>query len=93
MRTMSRSRYHALSWSFMRIRGRSGGVKRARRAGKALAAAAPTATDIPAARARSGAPGREGRDFQGGPEGLLARALRSVIAIIRTRVLPRDTDI
>jgi hypothetical protein len=34
MRTMSRSRYHTLSWSFMRIRGhvRSGG-KRTGRAG------------------------------------------------------------
>jgi hypothetical protein len=82
MRTMSRSRYHALSWSFMRIRGhrRGGGVKRTRHAGKAVAAAA-------AAR-------REGRGFQSGPTaGLLARALRSVITIFRTGVLPRDTDI
>lgn len=34
MKTMSRSRYHALSWSFMRIRGHArGGAKRMRRAG------------------------------------------------------------
>jgi hypothetical protein len=93
---MSRSRYHALSWSFMRIRGhiRSGGVKRARHAGKAVAAAAPTATDSLAARASSAVPGREGSGFQGEPaEGLLTRALRSVITIFRTGVLPRDTDI
>jgi hypothetical protein len=34
MKTMSRSRYHALSWSFTRIRSRvRGGRKRTRRAG------------------------------------------------------------
>lgn len=96
MRTMSRSRYHALSWSFMRIRGhrRGGGVKRTHRAGKAVVVAACTATDLLANRAGSAAPGREGRGFQGGPAaGLLTRALRSVITIFRTGVLPGDTDI
>ena len=81
MKTMSRSRYHALSWSFTRIRGhrRGGGVKRTRHAGRAVA---PAATR------------REGSAFQGGPTaGLLARVLQSVVAIFRTGVLPRDTDI
>jgi hypothetical protein len=83
MKTMSRSRYHALAWSFMRIRGhrRGGGVKRTRHAGRAVATAAAAA-------------GREGGAFRGGQTaGLLARASQSVITIFRTEVLPRDTDI
>ena len=80
MRTMSRSRYHALAWSFARIRShrRAGSLKRTRYAGKAAAPAEP---------------GCKGNGFRGGAAGFLARSWRSLITIFRTGVLPRDTDI
>jgi hypothetical protein len=79
MKTLSRSRYHALSWSFTRMRGdlRTSGAKRTRRARRAVVACA------------SGA-ARHGNGFQGG---FLLRTLRSIIAVIRTGVVPGDTDI
>jgi hypothetical protein len=94
MKTMSWSRYHALSWSFTRTRGhlRHGRVKRARRASKVAMVAA--STDVLAGRADKAEPGCRGSGFQGVPaQGFLARALRSVITIFRTGVLPGDTDI
>jgi hypothetical protein len=77
---MSRSRYHALAWSFARIRGhrRAGGLKRTRRAGQGAARA-----DLWC----------KGNGRRGGTAGFLASAWRSLIAIFRTGVLPRDTDI
>ncbi len=71
MKTMSRSRYHALSWSFTRIRGHvRGGGKRTRRAGNVGL--------------------RQAKAFQ---SGFIARALRSLLTIFRTGVVPRKTDI
>jgi len=90
MKTMSWSRYHALSWSFSRIRphlhGR--GAKRARRMAKAAAIAASTASTAPV---RPGAadPGRRGR----GEFGFLATVSRALSRIFRTKALPGETDI
>lgn len=89
MKTMSRSRYHALSWSFTRMRGhlRGSGAKRIPRTGHTVAASVVSgaATD----RAGNGGPGQAkgfGGEFR-------ARMFRSIIAIFRIRVLPGDTDI
>jgi hypothetical protein len=89
MKTMSRSRYHALSWSFTRMRGhlRGSGVKRTRRAGRAVTAS--VVSGAAADRAGNGAP-RQAKGFGGE---FRARMFRSIIAFFRTRVLPRDTDI
>lgn len=89
MKTMSRSRYHALSWSFTRMRGqlRMSGIKRTRRAGHAVTAS--VISGAPADRAGNGAP-RQAKGFGGE---FRARMFRSIIAFFRTRVLPRDTDI
>lgn len=89
MKTMSRSRYHALSWSFSRMRGhlRGSGVKRTRHAGHAVAAS--VASGAAADRTGNGAPLQTegfGGEFR-------ARMFRSIIAFFRTRVLPGDTDI
>jgi hypothetical protein len=89
MKTMSRSRYHALSWSFTRMRGqlRISGVKRTRRTGHAVAASVISGTL--ADRAGSGGSQRD-KGFQGG---FPVRAFRSLITFFRTGVLPGDTDI
>jgi hypothetical protein len=82
MKTMSWSRYHALSWSFTRIRGKLRGAKRAHRTGYAA-----SGTGIDAAAG-------EGGSFRHRPaQGWSARAFRALITIIRTGVLPVDTDI
>jgi hypothetical protein len=91
MKTMSWSRYHALSWSFSRIRphlhGR--GAKRARRMAKAAAVAAATAPAAPAVRPGATDPGRRGR----GDFGFLAGVSRALSRIFRTKALPGETDI
>ena len=89
MKTMSRSRYHALSWSFTRMRGhlRGFGGKRTRRTGRAVAAS--VVSEAPADRAGNGAP-PPAKDFG---DGFRARMFGSIIAIFRARVLPGDTDI
>jgi hypothetical protein len=89
MKTMSRSRYHALSWSFSRMRGhlRSGGAKRTGRAGHAVAAS--VISGAAADRTGNGAPPQA----QGFGGEFRARMFRSITAIFRTRVLPGDTDI
>ncbi len=86
MKTMSRSRYHALSWSFSRMRGhlRGNGAKRTHRAGHAAAVGSGAAADW----AGNGAP-RQAKGFGGE---FRARMLRAITAIFRTRVLPGDTD-
>jgi hypothetical protein len=99
MKTMSWSRYHALSWSFARIRSSLHGrrAKRARRIAKAATKAATKAAVIAAATApaasavRPGAadPGRQG----GGAFGFLARVSRPLSRIFRTKALPDETDI
>jgi hypothetical protein len=91
MKTMSWSRYRALSWSGSRIRphlyGR--GAKRARRMAKAAASAAATAPAAPAVRPDAADPGRQRRaDF-----GFLARVSRALSRIFRTKALPAETDI
>jgi hypothetical protein len=88
MKTMSWSRYHALSWARIgpHLHGRR--AKRARRMAKAAAIAASSA---PATSVRSGAadPGCEGRaDF-----GFLAGVSRALSRIFRTKALPGETDI
>jgi hypothetical protein len=91
MKTMSWSRYHALSWSFSRIRthlhGR--GARRARRAAKAAAIAAATAAAAPAVRPGAAGPGRQGA----GGFRFLAGASRALSRIFRTKALPAETDI
>ena len=91
MKTMSWSRYHALSWSFSRIRphlhGR--GAKRARRIAKAAAIAASTAPVARAIRPGAADPGRRGR----GEFGFLATVSRALSRIFRTKALPGETDI
>jgi hypothetical protein len=96
MRTMSWSRYHALSWSFMRIRGRlrAGGAKRTRRAAKGAAVGLPAAMDAWADRPGSDDRRFERRGFRSGRTGgFAARTLRAVTTIFRTGAVPRDTDI
>jgi hypothetical protein len=87
MKTMSWSRYHALSWSFTRIRCHGGGhgVRRTRRAGNTVSAT--VVSEV--ARGASGAPRLEESVAPGSP----VRALRSIIRFFRTGVLPADTDI
>ena len=81
MKTMSWSRYHALSHSFTRIRRSRGcGLKRTRRAAASI---------VSADHAANGDPPRH----TGSEHGLLVRAFRSVITIFRTGVVPRETDI
>jgi hypothetical protein len=91
MKTMSWSRYHALSWSFSRIRiplhGR--GAQRARRMAKAAAIAASTAPAAAAVRPGAADPGREGR----GDFGFPARVSQALSRIFRTKALPGETDI
>jgi hypothetical protein len=89
MKTMSWSRYHALSWSFARIRGhlRGGGAKRTRDAGKSAAVSPAAVFEAPAERTR------RGRRFRSRSAArLLARMFRSVITFFRTWVLPVHTD-
>jgi hypothetical protein len=66
---MSRSRYHTLSWSFTRIRGRLRGHKRTHRTG------------VTTGRAGNSAPLRN-NGFQGG---FLARTFRSIVTIFLNR--------
>ena len=88
MKMMSRSRYHALSWSFGRMRGHlRGTAQRTRRPRKAVAVCA--VAEIRASPADDGAR----RSGKGSFGGLLPRAMRSIITIIRTGVVPRETDI
>jgi hypothetical protein len=91
MKTMSWSRYRALSWSFSRIRPhlRGRGAKRARRMAKAAAIAASTAPTARAIRPDAADPGRQGR----GEFGFLATVSRAFSRIFRTKALPVETDI
>lgn len=90
MKTMSWSRYHALSWSFSRIRPHHGrGAKRARRMAKAAAIADSTAPAAPAVRPGAADPGRQGR----GDFGFLVTVSQALIRIFRTKALPGETDI
>ena len=88
MKMMSWSRYHALSWLVVRVRVHPchRGVKRMRHRAKAVVMVAPKA---PAGRIGQGDAKRRGS----APGRRLARALRSIIKIFRTRVLPGETDI
>ena len=89
MKTMSWSRYHALSWSFMRMRAhlRGSGVKRTRCTGHAVASS--VVPGVLVVRARSCGSRQDGR----GLGRFLARTFRSIITFFRTGVLPRKTDI
>jgi hypothetical protein len=91
MKTMSWSRYRALSWSRSRIRPHlhGGGAKRARRLAKAAAGAAATAPAASAVRPGAADPGRQRR----GDFGFLARVSRVLSRIFRTKALPAETDI
>jgi hypothetical protein len=91
MKTVSWSRYHALSWSFSRMRPRlhGRGAKRARRMAEAAAIAAATASAVRAIRAGAADPGRQGR----GEFGFLATVSRALSRIFRTEALPGETDI
>jgi hypothetical protein len=89
MKTMSWSRYHALSWARIRphLRGRC--AKRARRMAKAAAIAASTIPAVPAVRPGAADPGRQGsRDF-----GFLTGVSSALSRIFRTKALPGETDI
>jgi hypothetical protein len=81
VKTMSWSRYHALSWSFARISGHRGGhgVRRTRRA----------TVVSEADKGASGVPRLEESVLHGLP----VRVLRSILRFFRTGVLPADTDI
>jgi len=87
MKTMSWSRYHALSRSLTRTRShlRGSRSRRTRRIGKAVFASAVSEADGGASRAA-----RQDRGFR---DGFPARALRSIVTFFRTGVLPADTDI
>jgi hypothetical protein len=87
MKMMSWSRYHALSWSVVRVRThpRHGGVKRLRHPAKAV---------VMVAEARANRPGKSTAALRESPgRRSRARILRSIIKIFRTRVLPGKTDI
>ena len=88
MKMMSWSRYHALSWSVVRLRTHPRhGAKRMRHPAKIVVMVA-----LEAVAYRPGKSEAERRDR--GPGGAqLARAIRSIIKIFRTRVLPGATDI
>ena len=88
MKMMSWSRYHALSWLVVRVRihPHHRGVKRVRHPAKAVVM---VASKAPAGGISQGDAKRRGR----APGRRLARALRSIIKIFRTRVLPGETDI
>jgi len=89
MKTMSWSRYHALSWARIRPHLHGRRAKRARRMAKAAAIAASTASAAPAAQPGAADPPRRGRaDF-----GFLAGVSRALSRIFRTRALPGETDI
>ena len=93
MKTMSWSRYHALSWSFTRIRThlRHGGVKRRRRAAGAVAS---TGAEAIVSRPGRGEPEPRRADLAGGSAGgLLARVSQSLTRIFRTKRLRNGTDI
>jgi hypothetical protein len=97
MKTMSWSRYHALSWSFTRIgtRLRHGGGKRRRRAAGPVASAT---ANTPVSRPHRGEPERRGREPGGGflagsAGGFLARVSQPLSQIFRTKWLRSDTDI
>ena len=91
MKTMSWSRYHALSWSFSRIRPRlrCRSTKRARRTAKAAAIAASTTPAAPAVRPGAADPGGQGS----ADVGFLAGASQALSRIFRTKALPGETDI
>jgi hypothetical protein len=92
MKMMSWSRYHALSWLVVRVRVRPchRGVKGMRHPAKAVVrAVVMVAPETSAEGSGKGGAKRGGRALTG----RLARALRSIIEIFRTRVLPGETDI
>jgi len=91
MKTMSWSRYHALSWSFARIRSdlHGRGAKRARRTARAAAIAVSTAPAVSEIRHGTGEPER----LAGAEFGFLANVSRPINRIFRTRALPGETDI
>jgi hypothetical protein len=89
MKTMSWSRYHALSWTRIRPHLHRRCDKRARRMAKAAAIAASTVPAVPAARRGAADPPRQdSADF-----GFLAGVSRALSRIFRTKALPGETDI
>lgn len=88
MKMMSWSRYHALSWLVVRVRihPQRRGVRRIHHPARAVVMVAP---HEPAKGVGKNGPGRPGR----APTRRLATAVRSIIKIFRTGVVPDETDI
>jgi len=83
MKMMSWSRYHALSWLVVRARIHPRHhMKRMRHPARAVVLVAPEVQS-------GGLGSRPGR----APARALTRALRSIVKIFRTRVVPGETDI